>query len=392
VREYDVVIIGGGAAGLFCAAHAAAWGRRVVVLEGNATAGKKIRISGGGRCNFTNRIVTHRNFLSENPDFSRSALARYTPDDFIALIESHGIAWHEKTLGQLFCNESAQQIIDMLLAECERAGADVHSGVRVTHASHNGSFAISTSSGEYTSTSLVLATGGLSIPSLGASDVGYRIAQHFGHRIIEPLPALVPLVFPANSWKEFAAISGVSTECSVSAADVEFRENLLFTHKGLSGPAMLQISSYARAASEFIIDLLPGMDLDHLIEDFPGEKRHLATILKDMLPQRLIDAWPDDRLDRPVNSMPRGATEEVLRSMHNWKLQFGDTEGFAKAEVTSGGIDTRELSSKTMESTKQPGLYAIGEVVDVTGWLGGYNFQWAWSSGYAAGEAIRNQP
>jgi predicted Rossmann fold flavoprotein len=391
VHTFDVVVIGGGAAGLFCAAQAAAWGKSVVVLEGNATAGKKIRISGGGRCNFTNRIVTHRNFLSENPDFSRSALARYTPDDFIALVESHGIAWHEKTLGQLFCNESAQQIIDMLLSECERAGAEVHYGVRVTHTTHNGSFVVSTSSGDYVSTALVVATGGLSIPSLGASDIGYRIARHFGHRIIEPLPALVPLVFPTQAWNRFGSISGVSTECSVSAAGSAFRENILFTHKGLSGPAILQISSYARNVSEFIIDLLPDVSLEHLIEDFPGEKRHLATILKGKLPQRLIDAWPDDRLDRPVNSMPRAATEEVLHMMHNWKLQFGNTEGFAKAEVTSGGIDTRELSSKTMESTKQPGLYAIGEVVDVTGWLGGYNFQWAWSSGYAAGEAIRSQ-
>jgi predicted Rossmann fold flavoprotein len=329
--------------------------------------------------------------LSENPDFSRSALARYTPDDFIALVESHGIAWHEKTLGQLFCNQSAQQIIDMLLSECERAGAEVHYGVRVTHATHNGSFVVSTSSGDYVSTALVVATGGLSIPSLGASDIGYRIARHFGHRIIEPLPALVPLVFPTQAWNRFGSISGVSTECSVSAAGSAFRENILFTHKGLSGPAILQISSHARNVSEFIIDLLPDVSLEHLIEDFPGEKRHLATILKGKLPQRLIDAWPDDRLDRPVNSMPRAATEEVLHMMHNWKLQFGNTEGFAKAEVTSGGIDTRELSSKSMESVKQPGLYAIGEVVDVTGWLGGYNFQWAWSSGYAAGEAIRSQ-
>jgi hypothetical protein len=198
-------------------------------------------------------------------------------------------------------------------------------------------------------------------------------------------------VFPTQAWNRFGSISGVSTECSVSAAGSAFRENILFTHKGLSGPAILQISSYARNVSEFIIDLLPDVSLEHLIEDFPGEKRHLATILKGKLPQRLIDAWPDDRLDRPVNSMPRAATEEVLHMMHNWKLQFGNTEGFAKAEVTSGGIDTRELSSKSMESVKQPGLYAIGEVVDVTGWLGGYNFQWAWSSGYAAGEAIRSQ-
>lgn len=390
MSTYDVIVIGAGAAGLFCAAHAAAWGKRVVVLEGNATAGKKIRISGGGRCNFTNRVVTHHNFVSENPDFARSALARYAPDDFIALVDSHGIAWHEKTLGQLFCDGSAQQIIDMLLKECRTAQVEIYYRTHVDEVRHDGQFVVCTSAGNFSADSVVVATGGLSIPSLGASDIGYRIARTFGHRIVEPMPALVPLVFPQSAWQAFGSISGVSTPCIVKAGNAQFRENILFTHKGLSGPAILQASSYARDVDEFTINLLPDVSIEQLVEDFPSEKRHLGNTLRSRLPQRLLDVWPDDRLHCAINSMPKQTTENVINTMQHWTLPFHDTEGYAKAEVTSGGVDTRELSSKTMESRIQAGLYLIGEVVDVTGWLGGYNFQWAWSSGYAAGEAIRS--
>ncbi|MFN5875726.1 MAG: NAD(P)/FAD-dependent oxidoreductase [Ignavibacteria bacterium] len=389
MAHYDVVVLGAGAAGLFCAAQAAAWGKRVALLEHNDRPGKKIRISGGGRCNFTNRIVTHQNFISENPDFARSALARYTPDDFIAMVDAHGISWHEKTLGQLFCDGSAQQIIDMLLAECEQANVDLHFGIAVKNASHNGQFTIATSSGDVTADALVVATGGLSIPSLGASDLGYRIAKHFGHSIVEPLPALVPLVFPQQQWSRFAAISGVSTEAIVRAGSAVFRENILVTHKGLSGPAILQISTYARHNTSFTIDLLPNVPAEDIVADFPSEKRYLSTILRGFLPQRFIDAWPDENLHVPVNSIMRAATEQTLQNLHEWKLNFQNTEGYAKAEVTSGGVDTRELSSKTMESKRQNGLYFVGEVVDVTGWLGGYNFQWAWSSAFAAGASLR---
>lgn len=388
MEHTDVIVLGAGAAGLFCAFHAAAGGRRVRVLEHNASPGKKIRISGGGRCNFTNRDVTHRNFISENPDFARSALARYTPDAFIDLVNAHGIAWHEKTLGQLFCDGSAQQIIDMLVDECTRSGVVIEYEVDVHEVLHNGAFNVRTSRGEYVARNLVVATGGLSIPSLGASDVGYRIAKHFDQPVFDPLPALVPLVFRPDAWRAFGEISGVSLPCIASVDGVQFRENLLFTHRGLSGPAILQISSFARHADSFEIDVLPGSEVSKLIPHFPSEKRKLGNILRSILPQRFVDAWPDDRIDCVVNSEPRSTTDDLIYGLKHWVLPFYGSEGFAKAEVTSGGVDTRYLSSKTMESARQNGLYFIGEVVDVTGWLGGYNFQWAWSSGYAAGRAI----
>lgn len=388
MEHTDVIVLGAGAAGLFCAFHMAAGGKRVLVLEHNASPGKKIRISGGGRCNFTNREVTHRNFISENADFARSALARYTPDDFIEMLAAHGIAWHEKTLGQLFCDGSAQQIIDMLLDECERYGVGIRYGVTVQNVQHNGSFVVSTSNGAYHAGKLVVATGGLSIPSLGASDIGYRIARHFRHPVIEPLPALVPLVFPDDAWRHYKGISGVSLPCIATADGIQFRENLLFTHRGLSGPAILQISSYARHAKTFELDVLPSIQVADLIENFPSEKRKLGNILRAVLPQRFVDAWPDVRLDAVVNTIPRATTDHLVHTLKHWELSFYRNEGFAKAEVTSGGVDTRFLSSKTMESTRQPGLYFVGEVVDVTGWLGGYNFQWAWSSGFVAAQAV----
>lgn len=265
----------------------------------------------------------------------------------------------------------------------------IHYRVAVTDVCHNGHFVITTNDEDFTSTTLVVATGGLSIPSLGATDIGYHIAKHFGHSIIEPLPALVPLVFPQKQWSKFAAISGVSTEAIVKAGSSVFRENILITHKGLSGPAILQVSTYARHHSSFTIDLLPNVSVEDVVDDFPAEKRHLSTILRGSLPQRFLDAWPDQNLHVPVNSIVRGVTEQTMQKLHEWTLSFHDTEGYAKAEVTSGGIDTRELSSKTMESKLQSGLYFVGEVVDVTGWLGGYNFQWAWSSAFAAGASLR---
>lgn len=389
MTHYDVVVLGAGAAGLFCAAQAAAWGKHVAVLEHNDKPGKKIRISGGGRCNFTNRVVSYQNFVSENPDFARSALARYTPDDFVRLVEAYNISWHEKTLGQLFCDGSAQQIIDMLIEQCKQSRVVLHYGASVNEVRHDGNFIITTQSGVIIADAVVVATGGLSIPSLGASDIGYRIARHFGHKIVEPLPALVPLVFPQRQWARLAQLAGLSTAALVRAGSTQFRENILITHKGLSGPAILQISTYARHHSSFTIDLLPNIDVDSVVADFPSEKRHLSTILRDHLPQRLIDAWPDDTMHVPVNSVARAVTERTMQRLHEWQLDFQATEGYAKAEVTSGGVDTRELSSKSMESKHQAGLYFIGEVVDVTGWLGGYNFQWAWSSAFAAGESLR---
>ncbi|MFM8771434.1 MAG: NAD(P)/FAD-dependent oxidoreductase [Candidatus Kapaibacterium sp.] len=393
MQTYDVIVLGGGAAGLMCAARAASGGCRVLVLEHNDRPGKKIRISGGGRCNFTNRVVTHRNFLSQNPDFARSALARYGPEDFIELVESYGIAWHEKTLGQLFCDGSAQQIIDMLLSECERAaGVTFAYRSRVKHCTHNGVFTVSYEvDGKATSVqarSVVVATGGQSIPTLGASDIGYRIAKHFDHPMIEPLPALVPLTFSSDFTSRIGVLSGVSLEAEVQTSQVTFRESMLFTHRGLSGPSVLQISSYLRDESTIEVDLLPGVPADAVIADYPAERRHLRRVLAENLPQRLLEVWESPLLDKPVNASSRRDIEAFIGSMKSWRITPNGTEGYAKAEVTSGGVCTSKLSSKTMESTIQSGLYFIGEVVDVTGWLGGYNFQWAWSSAVAAADHL----
>ncbi len=383
-----MVVVGGGAAGLHCAAHAAQGGKRVVVLEHNDKPGKKIRISGGGRCNFTNRVVTPQHFISNNPHFARSALSRYTPDHFIALVERYGIEWYEKTLGQLFCVGSSQQIISMLLQECAASGAEVRCSVDVHSVDQQGNFTLQTSAGPLRAQAVVVASGGLSIPSLGAGDVGYRIARSFGVPIVRTAPALVPLTFPANYGQRWQGLSGISVYSAVSAGNAEFRENILFTHRGLSGPAILQISSYIEPGDSISIDLLPQIDLPSILPHLPGEKRHLATILSQYLPQRMIDVWNDADLHVPVNTVPKHVLEECLSALHHWTVPTKGNEGYAKAEVTRGGVDTAALSSKTMECTAVPGLYFIGEVVDVTGWLGGYNFQWAWSSGYAAGVAI----
>lgn len=364
----------------------------MLVLEHNDRPGKKIRISGGGRCNFTNRVVTHRNFLSQNPDFVRSALARYGPEDFIELVESYSIAWHEKTLGQLFCDGSAQQIIDMLVSECERAGVTFGYRSQVNRCAHSGVFDVAYeadgSARSVQARAVVVATGGLSIPTLGASDVGYRIARHFDHPMIEPLPALVPLTFSSDFTRRFGVLSGVSLEAEVHTGQARFRESMLFTHRGLSGPSILQISSYLRDEPTIEVDLLPGVNADAMIADYPAERRHLRRVLAEDLPQRLLEVWESPLLDKPVNASARREIEAFISSMKSWRITPNGTEGYAKAEVTSGGVCTSKLSSKTMESTIQGGLYFIGEVVDVTGWLGGYNFQWAWSSAVAAADHL----
>jgi hypothetical protein len=385
-HTFDTIVLGAGAAGLMCAIEAGKRGRRVAVLERNAAPGEKIRISGGGRCNFTNVRVGPENFLTSNPGFQHSALARYTPDDFIALVERHGIAYHEKTLGQLFCDGSSQQIIDMLLRECAAAEVDVRTGIEVRSVDRREAFAIDAGSETFESETLVVATGGLSISKIGATDFGYRLAKQFGHSVVEPRPGLVPLKFGADDFA-LTELAGVSTNAVVTADGASFRENILFTHRGLSGPAILQASSYWTPRSPISIDLFPDADPLALLMDPDLARFDVATALARHLPQRLASAWCARRpLAKPLGTISRKEREEVARELRAWSIEPAGTEGFSKAEVTCGGVDTRELSSKTMESKLVRGLFFIGEVVDVTGWLGGYNFQWAWSSGWAAGK------
>jgi predicted flavoprotein YhiN len=368
----DVVIIGGGAAGLLCAIEAGKRGRRVTVLERNDAPGKKIRISGGGRCNFTNIHTAPENFISANRSFHKSALSRYRPEDFIRLIRSHGIAFHEKKLGQLFCDGSSQAVVDMLLRESLDAGVEIQTGVEVAEVSRPGSFALLTSRGEIHCHSLVIASGGLSIPKIGATDFGYRVARRFNHRLIEVRPALVPLTLANGEGSPFRNLSGVSVDTVVSCRRHRFAENILFTHRGLSGPAILQISSYWEPGQPIEVDLLPNPAADF---------RHL--------PRRLAQTWNALYAPRkPMAQWSRKEREEFESHLHHWSVMPNGTEGYEKAEVTRGGVDTRDLSSQTMESRLVPGLYFIGEVVDVTGQLGGFNFQWAWASGFAAGQVV----
>jgi predicted Rossmann fold flavoprotein len=383
----DVIVLGAGAAGLMCASVAASQGRRVVVLEHNDRPGKKIRISGGGRCNFTNVGTTHRQFISRNPEFCRSALSRYTPQDFLSMVERHGIAWHEKKLGQLFCDGSAQQIIDMLVNECRAAGVEFHYGINVRTVRKADTFIVETSSSSLHARSVVVATGGLSIPSLGASDIGYRIARHFGVPIVPTEPALVPFVFDATFADRWSTLAGISVDAIVTASGPPFRENILFTHRGLSGPAILQASSYWSKGEQVTIDLLPDTTSADIIPTPNREPRTLSAVLSAVLPKRMIDVWEDPTLQRRVDQTPRRDLDATIAALHAWTIAPFGTEGYAKAEVTRGGVDTAALSQRTMECAAVPGLYFIGEVVDVTGWLGGYNFQWAWASGHAAGAA-----
>lgn len=376
---FDVVVLGGGAAGLMCAMRAGQRGRRVLVLDHAEKVGKKILISGGGRCNFTNRDARPEAFLSANPHFCKSALARYTQHDFIALVNKHRIPWHEKTLGQLFCDSSARQIVAMLLGECAAVGADVRVAHKVTRVEKSDRFTVTTDHGDFSAESVVLATGGLSIPKMGATGLAHEVARHFKLRVTDTRPALVPLTLPVPE------ISGVSLDVEARCGRARFREALLFTHRGLSGPAILQVSSYWKPGQEIAVDLVPDLDAGSFLKERKRTrpKAELRTILAEILPQRLAQSLAPEGM--MANQRDRDL-ETLATRLKAWTFVPTGTEGYAKAEVTLGGIDTDGLSSKTMEAKKVPGLYAIGEAVDVTGWLGGYNFQWAWSSGWVAAE------
>ena len=406
MKQVDVLIIGAGAAGLFCAGVAAQQGLQVLLLDHSPKVAEKIRISGGGRANFTNKDIDprapHKHFLGENPQFARSALSRYTAADFTALMHKHGIAFHEKHKGQLFCDRSAQDLIDLLLRECE-AGA---MGGAVTRwqpcslqslqfsdaATHP--YTAQTSQGEVQAQAVVVATGGLSIPKIGATDLGFRLASQFGLKVVTPRPALVPLTFSAADWQPFAALAGLSLPVDISTGNGKqrpvFEEDLLFTHRGLSGPAVLQISSYWQPGTPIALNLSPEIDLDAaLLAAKQQSKKQLANALTAWLPQRLADTWvaQNSAWQRALPDTPDKALHQLAQALSQWTLTPAGTEGYAKAEVTAGGVDTRELSQQSLES-RQPGLYFIGEVVDITGWLGGYNFQWAWSSAHACATAL----
>ncbi|MDN3921669.1 NAD(P)/FAD-dependent oxidoreductase [Roseateles violae] len=397
MQRFDVVVVGAGAAGLFCAGIAGQRGLRVLLLDHAERLAEKIRISGGGRCNFTNRDAGPANFLSENPNFCRSALARYSSQDFIALVQKHGIAFHEKHKGQLFCDESSEQIIQLLLRECELGAVTRWQpcAVQELREAADG-FELDTARGPVRAARVVVATGGLSIPKIGASDWGLRLAKRFGHAIVEPRPALVPLTFDPAAWAPFSALSGLSLPVVVGTgsgkAKGRFVEDLLFTHRGLSGPAILQISSFWTEGQPLQIDLAPELDLAALLREAKsGSRRQLGNELAALLPQRLAQAW----LERLAIDGGRAMAEcrdrdlqQLSEQLQRWQLTPNGSEGWRKAEVMRGGVDTRELSSQTMESKRRPGLYFIGEVVDVTGWLGGYNFQWAWASAAACARAM----
>jgi hypothetical protein len=385
--HYDVLIVGAGAAGLFCALHAGRGGRRVLLLEHASRVGKKILISGGGRCNFTNLHTTAENFLSANPHFAKSALARYTPADFLELVEKHHIPWHEKTLGQLFCDRAASDIVSMLEQECADAGVTIQVATPVREVIHHEGFHVTTGAGVFSGPSLVIATGGLSIPKMGATPFGYQVAQQFGLKLQPCRPALVPLTFVPEDLNRYAALAGISAEAVASAGSAHFREKLLFTHRGLSGPAILQASSYWQPGQPVMIDLAPGRIWTEPLRAQISQ-RDLASAraaLHAVLPHRLGDRWL--ALHPPAAWTNQGLAD-AERGLHRWAFYPAGTEGYEKAEVTAGGVDTAELSARTMESRKVPGLYFIGEVVDVTGHLGGFNFQWAWASGAAAGRAL----
>lgn len=387
--SYDAIVLGAGAAGLMCAARAGQRGKRVLVLEKSDRPGKKILISGGGRCNFTNLGAGPTNYLSANPHFAKSALARYTPRDFLDLVEGHGIAWHEKTLGQLFCDGSAKQIVAMLLEECAKGDVTVLCGEEIAAVTQDDGFTVTTQTGTYSAPALVIATGGPSIPKMGASGFAYDLARQLGLKVVEPRPALVPLTLGGEEVL-FRDISGVSAPVVARAGKASFAEAALFTHRGLSGPAILQASSYWRPGEPLLIDFLPGRGADWLLAAKRETPRAgFRALLREALPARLADILADKLgLDGDLGNLPDKALRAAGERLARWTFHPNGTEGFAKAEVTVGGISTAELSSQTMEAKKVPGLYAIGEAVDVTGWLGGYNFQWAWASGVAAGEAL----
>jgi predicted Rossmann fold flavoprotein len=391
-NDYDVIILGAGAAGLMCAGIAGQRGRSVLVLEQARHPGEKIRISGGGRCNFTNQHTSPANFLSDNPRFCHSALSGYTQADFIALVERYGIAWHEKTRGQLFCDGSSRQIIDMLLEECRKARAQLRLGAKISAVSKaEEGFVVVSDQGAFRGRSLVVATGGPSIPKMGSSGFGYRIAEQFGLKIVPPRAALVPLTFDAALLAQFGDLSGVSVDAVVSCGKTSFDEALLFTHRGLSGPAILQISSYWREGEDIVVDLAPGTDVLAGLKRLRGShpRQEMATALAGFVPKRLA-AVIANTIGGPerIADFSDALLAKAAMAVKQWRVRPNGTEGYRTAEVTLGGVDTRELSSKTFESRSVPGLYFIGEVVDVTGHLGGFNFQWAWSSAVAAGRNV----
>jgi len=392
MTDYDVVIVGGGAAGLMCAIEAGKRGRRVLVVEHSDRVGKKILISGGGRCNFTNRNVTPENFLSANPHFCKSALARYTQWDFIGLVERHGIAYHEKELGQLFCDSSARQIVTMLVDECRQAGVRIAAGCHVNDVERGGAgFVVKTKRGASQASSLVIACGGLSVPKMGATAFGYELAKKLGHRIVPTRAGLVPLTFGPDDMVRYRDLSGVSLPVQVSCRRQSFANAMLFTHRGISGPAILQISSYWRAGDTLTVNFLPLTDAADWLKNRQASRSdaELKTVLAEFLPKRLAQRLCESELgSRPLRQYAPRELREVCERLQRWPMQPVDTEGYRTAEVTLGGVDTDQLSSATMESKILPGLYFIGEVVDVTGHLGGFNFQWAWSSGWAAGQVV----
>ena len=391
-ETHDIIILGAGGAGLFCAAEAGRRGRSVMVLDHAKTPGEKIRIAGGGRCNFTNLHTSPKNFLSDNPRFCISALASYTQADFIALVNRHNIAWHEKTLGQLFCDGSAQQIIDMLLAECAAAGATIRLETKIKAVEKTATgFRVETGKGPLQCTSLVVATGGLSIPKIGATGLAYDIARQFGLGVVAPRPALVPFTFDAAQKAALDGLAGVAVDATVKCGKTRFAEALLFTHKGLSGPAILQISSYWRPGEAIEIDLAPGTDIFRVLKEArtAHPKQEVETALARLIPKRLAGRWCERAgVTGRLADISDARLRVLAETTNRWRLVPAGTEGYRTAEVTAGGIDTRDLSSKTMEARTVPGLYFIGEAVDVTGHLGGFNFQWAWSSAWAAGRAV----
>lgn len=391
MQQWDVIVIGAGAAGLFCAIEAAKRGRKTLVLDNGKRIGRKILMSGGGRCNFTNIYASPTNYLSQNPHFCKSALSRYTQWDFIALVQQYGIAYHEKTLGQLFCDDSAKDIVDMLQQECDKAGVSIALQQDIQNVSFaDGVYTVTTPQLSRSCQSLVVASGGLSLPNLGATAFGFQLAEQFGLHVLPVRAALVPLTWQPADKAVFEEISGVSLPVTAQANDVVFPEDMLFTHRGLSGPAILQISSYWQPGDELVINLAPQQDLNAFLleQQQKHPEQELKTILSRLLPKRLVEKLLELNLfqNQPIKALQGKALQRLADSLTHYVFKPNGTEGYRTAEVTLGGVDTNELSSKTMEAKKQPGLYFVGEVVDVTGWLGGYNFQWAWASGWVAGQ------
>jgi predicted Rossmann fold flavoprotein len=395
IIETDVLILGAGAAGLMCAATAGYRGKKVTVVDMGKKAGRKILISGGGRCNFTNQNTQPNNYICQNPHFVKSALSRYSADDFIELVERHSVSYHHKTLGQLFCDDSAQDIVDVLLTECDWAGVSLDLRTEVLSVTKNDdqSYLVSPTGTNYLCQSLVVATGGLTMPKLGATPIGYKIAEQFGLNVLPTTAALVPFTLHDHDKQRFDGLSGISIDCNVSSENgTSFRENILFTHRGLSGPAILQISSFWRAGQAVIINLLPEHNLVEVINDWRENQaqKSLKNLLATILPKRFIDILVDEKIvpEKAVNQLDHSEINALADYFHHWKIKPNGTEGYRTAEVTLGGVNTDELSSKTFEAKQSSGLFFIGEVIDVTGWLGGYNFQFAWSSGVACGLAV----